>query len=127
MKTVFKILGGFVAVIVLIVVAVTVFSSGSRDVAKQFVLLSSSGDTPGAHMLMHPALRDQLTADKFTEMFAGAEPYQKVTFTSASVASGKPTELEGTATTASGCMSTLKFEILGEQITSFDIQPLCRH
>ena len=126
MKTFLKIVGGFVGFIVVVLVAVSFFSSGARDIAKDFVRKSSSGDTAGAHALMHPGLRDQFTQEKFAQMFAGAKPYEKVTFNSASVTAGAPTVPEGTATTATGCMSKLKFEVYNDQITSFDIQPLCR-
>ncbi|EBA06287.1 hypothetical protein [Sagittula stellata] len=126
MKTVLKVLGGLVLVVALFAGAMFFFTSGSRDIARQFVTLSTTGGHDEARALLHPGLQDQLSTDKMAEMFAGAKPYEKVSFSSVSTGTGKPTTLEGTATTVDGCMSVLKFELLNEQIVGFDMSPLCR-
>ena len=126
MKTLLKVVGGFVGLIVLIVVLVSVFSSGARDTAKQFVIQASSGQIEEARALLHPGLREKLGSEQFSAMFEGAQAYEKVTFSSVSTGTGKPTDLEGTAKTALGCTSTVAISLLNGQIVSFDISPLCR-
>jgi hypothetical protein len=125
MKTFLKILLGIVVVIVVAVGAAMFFTSGERETARQFVLQATNGNAAEAHGLMHDALQDQIPVDQLTEMFAGARPYTEVSFSGFEKGGGRTT-LSGTASTADGCTSTADFELLGGQIISFDITPLCR-
>lgn len=125
MKTFLKIVLGLVVVVALGVAAVSYFSSDQREMARQFVILTSTDGHAEARELMHDALKDQLSTDQLAEMFAGTRPYTEVTFTSVEMGDGVTT-LAGTARTADDCTSTVAFEVLGGKIVSFDITPLCR-
>ncbi len=115
---------GFIAFIGLIVGVVMFASSGARDHARGFVEDISGGNYAAAHERLHPQLRQQMSEDDLAAMFAGAEPYAEVSFNSISIENGI-SQLAGTATTASDCTSAVNFELIGGDITMFDITPLC--
>ncbi|MBN2905133.1 MAG: hypothetical protein JXJ18_00320 [Rhodobacteraceae bacterium] len=125
MKTFLKLVLGLAVLGVIGYAAVIYFTSGQRDIARQFVILTSTGQYPQARTLLHPQLQEQYTLPYFQETFAGVAPYAQVSFTSLA-ADGTSTRLGGTATTASGCASKLSFEVLKGQIIAFDITPLCK-
>lgn len=125
MKTFLKIVVGAILLGGIALGAVMYFSAGKRDVARQFVSLSSSGDYEGATALMHDALKAEFPMTSFETTFAGVKPYTEVSFSGISMEGGATT-LTGTATTADGCMSEIAFDMLGDKIVSFNITPLCR-
>lgn len=125
MKTFLKIVVGVILLGGIAFGAVLYFTSGQRDVARQFVTLSSSGDYEGATALMHEALKAEFPMTSFETGFAGVKPYVEVSFSGISM-QGEATTLTGTATTADGCMSEISFDMLGDKIVSFNITPLCR-
>jgi len=115
---------GFFGFIGLILAIVLFASSGARDHARGFVQDVSAGDYAAARDRLHPQLQAQLSEADLRAMFAEAEPYEDVSFSSVSVANQRA-DLTGTATTASDCISEVNFTLLGDQITMFDITPLC--
>ena len=125
MKTFLKIVVGVILLGGIALGAVLYFSAGKRDVARQFVTLSTSGDYEGASALMHEALKAEFPMSSFETGFAGVKPYVEVSFSGISI-EGETTSLKGTATTADGCMSEIAFDMLGDKIVSFNIPPLCR-
>lgn len=125
MKTFFKIILGLIALAGVAGVAVVLLTSGARDTARNFVLQATSGQITQAHGLLHQELRRQVPLTQLDQMFAGAEPYADVSFSSVE-ASGGNTTLKGTARTAGGCSSQVAFQMLDDSIISFDITPLCR-
>ncbi|MCK0151902.1 hypothetical protein MWU54_17800 [Marivita sp. S6314] len=125
MKKFLKILLGILVIAGLVYAALMFFTSGSRDIAKQFVLLNGTGDHAAAHALLHPELQKQFTIPQLTDAFAGDDTYTDVSFSSVSTGGGV-TELQGVATTANECSSTVAFEILKGQIISFNVSPVCR-
>ncbi len=125
MKTFLKILAALVVLGAVAFGTVIYMTQGSREAARQFVLLSTSGDYVAASALFHEALKAEFPMESFETSFAGVKPYTEVSFSSIS-SSGSGTNLEGTASTADGCTSKVSFEILGGLIVAFDITPLCR-
>lgn len=124
MKIVGYIVLGFFGFIGLIFAVVLLASSGARDHARGFVEDVSAGDFATARGRLHPQLQLQLSEQDLRRMFQGSEPYADVFFSSINVESSRA-ELSGTATTASDCQSEVHFTLLGDQITMFDITPLC--
>jgi len=115
---------GFVGFIALIFGVVYFASSGARDHARGFVEDVSAGDFAAARDRLHPQLQQQISQDGLADMFEGSEPYAEVFFSSINIENGRA-DLTGTATTASDCSSEVHFTLLGDQITMFDITPLC--
>lgn len=125
MRTFLKIILGLVVLGVVAFALVMFLTSGQRDTAKSFVMLSSTGDYPAARELLHVELQKDFTIARFEEAFAGVKPYIDVSFGSVETgASG--TKMEGSASTADGCTSKVAIEVLDGRIISFNITPLCR-
>lgn len=124
MKTVRNVVLGVLAFFGLIFGVVYVFSAGAREHARGFVEDVAAGDFAAARDRLHPQLQQQLSEDALRQMFEGSEPYAEVFFNSISVENSR-SELSGTATTISDCTSEVSFVLLGDQITMFDITPLC--
>jgi hypothetical protein len=124
MKIVRNIILGLVALVGLTLAIVMFFSAGAREHARGFVEDVSARDFAAARDRLHPQLQQQLSEDALQQMFEGSEPYAEVTFSSISVENSRA-ELSGTATTISDCSSEVRFVLLSDQITSFDITPLC--
>jgi hypothetical protein len=124
MKIVRNVILGFLAFVGLIFAAVFFFSAGARDHARGFVEDVSARDFAAARDRLHPQLQQQLSEDALRQMFEGSEPYAEVSFSSINVNNSRA-ELSGTATTISDCSSEVRFVLLSDQITSFDITPLC--
>ncbi|WP_127558278.1 hypothetical protein [Nioella ostreopsis] len=124
MKIVRNIILGLVALVGLTLAIVMFFSAGAREHARGFVEDVSARDFAAARDRLHPQLQQQLSEDALQQMFEGSEPYAEVSFSSISVENSRA-ELSGTATTISDCRSEVRFVLLSDQITSFDITPLC--
>lgn len=124
MKIVRNIILGLVALVGLTLAIVMFFSAGAREHARGFVEDVSARDFAAARDRLHLQLQQQLSEDALQQMFEGSEPYAEVSFSSISVENSRA-ELSGTATTISDCSSEVRFVLLSDQITSFDITPLC--
>lgn len=124
MKIVRNVILGLVALVGLTLAIVMFFSAGAREHARGFVEDVSARDFAAARDRLHPQLQQQLSEDALQQMFEGSEPYAEVSFSSISVENSRA-ELSGTATTISDCSSEVRFVLLSDQITSFDITPLC--
>ncbi len=125
MRTFLKIILGLVVLGAIAFGVVMYMTSNTREIARQFVIQASSGGAEDARMLMHDALIKQFPDGKMSEAMAGVRPYTEVSFGSVETSAGV-TKLEGTATTADGCSSAISFELVKDQITAFNIAPLCR-
>lgn len=125
MRLFVKIILGLAVVVVLAIGAVLMMTKGEREIARNFVIQLSSANPDSAREHMHEALAAQFPDGKLNEAMAGAQPYTEVSFSKVE-ASGGVTKLEGTASTADGCSSKLSFELVNGQITSFNVEPLCR-
>ncbi len=124
MRKVLMILGGIVLVF-LIGIAVIVFaSSGSRDIARAFVMEVSSGNLESAHDLLHDGLKESFPVEKLRAAFEGYAAYESVRFHSISTSPGE-TVLEGTARTASDCATQVYISLANSKIIAFEISPLC--
>lgn len=124
MKILRNVILGFLAFIGLIFVVVLFFSAGARDHARGFVEDVSARDFAAARGRLHPQLQLQLAEQDLQRMFERSEPYAEVFFSSINIENSRA-ELSGTATTISDCTSEVHFVLLNDQITSFDITPLC--
>lgn len=124
MKIVRNVILGLVALVGLTLAIVMFFSAGAREHARGFVEDVSAGDFAAAHARLHPQLQQQTNEEELQQMFEGSEPYAEVSFSSISVENSRA-ELSGTATTISDCSSEVRFVLLNDQITMFDISPLC--
>ncbi len=124
MRILLRVILGLVVLGVVIFGVVMFFSSGARDQAHGFVEELAAGNFEAANARLHTQLQSQVDADGLEEMFAGSEPYAEVSFSSINV-EGSRTELSGTATTASGCISEVAFTLLAGQIVNFNFSPLC--
>ncbi len=124
MRILMRIILGVIVVGIAIYAIVMAFSSGARDQAQGFVSDMTAGDFAAAMARTHPQLQSQLDAAGLETMFLGSEPYSDVSFSSISVENGR-TELIGTATTATGCVSEVSFMLLADQIVNFNFTPLC--
>ena len=116
--------GAIASIAITIFVLIGTLSSNDRQIANDFTLLSSSGEYNKASNLMHDALKKEFTLDDFEKAFKNSQPYIKTSFQSINI-ENSVTTLEGTAKTADSCSSKLYFEILGNKIISFNINPLC--
>ena len=125
MKKFFKIVGVIVVIAVLGYASIMYFSSGSRMVARDFLILSSTGNHEQARAFLHQSLQTEENSQKIVAIFDGVKPYTEISFSGVSM-SGGSTILEGTALTDSGCASKIEMEMIKEQITFFNISPLCR-
>jgi len=116
---------------VLVVIGVTVYagimyaSSGARSVARDFIMLSSSGQNDQANVMLHQSLQTDEAIQKVAAIFDGVAPYTDVSFASINMEGGS-TSLAGTAETAGGCASKVEMELVENQIIFFNINPLCR-
>ncbi|MEX5729669.1 hypothetical protein Ga0609869_003022 [Rhodovulum iodosum] len=106
------------------IAAVMYLTAGPGVLARQFVVLSSTGNYDAARALLHPQLQKDFPPELFEERFARVAPYTEVSFASVETTEAH-TRLQGRATTASGCASGLAFELREGQITAFEINPLC--
>ncbi|OSQ48218.1 hypothetical protein [Marivita geojedonensis] len=100
-------------------------SSGARSTARDFIMLSSTGNHDEANAFLHQSLRTEENIQKIAAIFDGVDPYTEVSFSGVSM-SGGSTSLEGTAKTGEGCASKVEMQMVEEQITYFNISPLCR-
>ena len=99
------------------------------ETSRLFMTHAAAGETAEAHALLHSSVTEFFTEDQLAEMMAGMEPYSDIRFPSFSFSTSNGThnsELEGTATTDSGCESDVAFALDNGLITAFDITPLCR-
>jgi len=99
-------------------------TSESRETGKAFVLNLSSGAYEDARAAMHPSLAAEISIEDAREMMNGTQAYEAVRFTSIEAVNSNTT-LKGTATTATDCISEVELQLLGGQVTSFNITPLC--
>lgn len=119
------IIGVIAVVAVLGYASIMYFSSAARSVARDFIMLSSTGNHQQAKAFLHQSLQTEENDQKIVAIFDGVYPYTEVSFSGVSM-SGGSTSLEGTAKTANGCASSVEMEMIEEQITFFNISPLCR-
>ena len=126
MRKLFKFLIIFVIIVMLIISALWVFTSGDRKIAKEFIISCCGSKTNEFvwYELLHAALKKEVDKDKFSEMFAASQSYETVSFTSVSK-NGSSASLEGSAKTKAGCASKVSVEVLESKIISFNIKPLC--
>lgn len=124
MKRFLKILAGIAIVVGLAIGAVLFITSGERDIARDFILNVTSGSYEAAQSGLHQQLVSEFPIEKMQEAFGNSQPYTEVSFSSVE-ASGGQTTLKGTATTQDGCASQVDFVLVSDQITSFNITPLC--
>ena len=101
------------------------FTSTDHVIAESFVKLTSRGEYPNAHGMLHRTLQQEMPLAEFAEVLTGAQHYTKVSCYNIS-ASGPNTTLSGFATIASDCSSRVSMEPLGGQIIAFEISSLCR-
>ena len=99
-------------------------TSGEREIARNFVLLASSGSISQAHQLLQSGLQKTFTQADLGRAFKNVRPYTEVSFSKVET-SGSGTQLEGVARTSDGCASQVRIEVLEGAIISFDIAPLC--
>lgn len=126
MRLFLKIILGIIVVVALGFTAVMMMTSGEREIARSFLTQLSSSNPDSAREYMHEALAGQFPDGKLNEVMAGTRPYTDISFSKLE-ASGGVTKLEGTASTADGCSSKISFELVNDQITSFNVEPLCRN
>lgn len=124
MRKVLMVLGGMVLVIALGIAVMVFATSGSREIARTFVMEVSAGNPEAAHDLFHDGLKEVYTVEALQEAFEGYAAYESVSFYSLSTSPGG-TDLEGTATTASECSTQVSISLVDEQIISFEMNPLC--